>query len=163
MAETPVPLLVGDLIAGTMLLSAKEMGAYVLLLMAAHESGGVLPADGKKLRRIARLSRTEFEDVWPAIGGYFEEDGGMLWSLHLKKWAIAARLVGRRPLPIAVREFVLRRDGRQCAYCGATSGPFHIDHVVPVANGGSDDATNLVVACKPCNLSKGRKSLEQWQ
>lgn len=45
---------------------------------------------------------------------------------------------------------------------GGASGPFHIDHVLAVANGGTDALDNLVVACKPCNLSKGSKTVEEW-
>lgn len=32
-----------------------------------------------------------------------------------------------------------------------------IDHVIPIALGGSDEEINLVTACLPCNLSKGKK------
>jgi hypothetical protein len=162
MSEQPVQILVGNLVATTMMLSAKEMGAYMLLLVAAHQNGGYLPTEDERLRQVARLPKDEFSATWGVLGRYFEEDGGFLWSIHLREWNIAARLVGRRPLSIAVREFVLRRDGHRCAYCGATTGPFHIDHVLSVARGGSDDPTNLTVACKPCNLSKGAKTVEEW-
>jgi len=36
----------------------------------------------------------------------------------------------------------------------------HVDHVVPVAESGSDDPTNLVAACSDCNLGKSSKSLQ---
>lgn len=51
---------------------------------------------------------------------------------------------------------VLRRDGHACRYCGRTAPetPLTVDHVVPVALGGSDDPTNLVAACKDCNSGK---------
>lgn len=55
----------------------------------------------------------------------------------------------------ANRLYVLQRDGYTCNYCGneATTA----DHVVPVANGGTDDVSNLVAACVSCNSSKGKK------
>ncbi|MEU9515888.1 HNH endonuclease [Micromonospora sp. NPDC048169] len=55
-----------------------------------------------------------------------------------------------------VRFEVLRRDNHQCRYCGAAApdAPLTIDHVVPVALGGSDDPSNLVTACKDCNSGK---------
>lgn len=59
---------------------------------------------------------------------------------------------------------ILKRDGFKCKYCGATPAAgvvLHIDHVEAVANGGSDDPANLVVACKDCNLGKSAVPLEQ--
>lgn len=164
MSERPfMQLYVSDFLGDTLMLSAEELGTYILLLSVAHHNGGVLPLDERKLRRITRLTAKQFSRVWPSIDGYFTEEDGFLSSNHLRAWAIKERLVGRRPLSIATREFVIRRDGAKCSYCGTLSGPFHIDHVIAVALGGSDDPTNLVVACKPCNLSKGAKSLEEWQ
>jgi 5-methylcytosine-specific restriction endonuclease McrA len=51
-----------------------------------------------------------------------------------------------------IRQRVLQRDGWMCAYCGDQAET--IDHVVPVAKGGTDDDWNLVAACKRCNYSK---------
>lgn len=51
---------------------------------------------------------------------------------------------------------VLKRDGFQCYYCGATSesSRLHVDHVIPRARGGADALENLVAACEACNLGK---------
>lgn len=51
---------------------------------------------------------------------------------------------------------VLRRDGFKCKYCGVIAGEAEltVDHVVPVALGGRDEASNLVTACRPCNSGK---------
>jgi 5-methylcytosine-specific restriction endonuclease McrA len=40
---------------------------------------------------------------------------------------------------------------------------YHVDHVVPLVRGGSDDPSNLVIACVPCNLSKGDKLPHEWK
>lgn len=54
------------------------------------------------------------------------------------------------------RQQVLRDRGTTCEYCGCDcSDDPTIDHVVPFSRGGSSDASNLVVACRPCNSSKG--------
>jgi HNH endonuclease len=55
-----------------------------------------------------------------------------------------------------LRYEILRRDNFTCRYCmTATPGtPLRVDHVVPVALGGTDDATNLVTSCEPCNSGK---------
>lgn len=51
---------------------------------------------------------------------------------------------------------ILRRDNHACRYCGAKAPetPLTVDHVVPEALGGSDDPSNLVAACGPCNSGK---------
>lgn len=58
---------------------------------------------------------------------------------------------------------VLRRDGHSCRYCGATAAdsPLTVDHVIPVALGGSDAPDNLVAACQPCNSGKAATSPDE--
>ena len=55
-----------------------------------------------------------------------------------------------------LRYEILRRDNHTCRYCGRTAPnvPLCVDHVVPVALGGTDDPTNLVTSCEPCNSGK---------
>lgn len=55
-----------------------------------------------------------------------------------------------------LRYEVLRRDNHTCRYCGGSAPDVKltVDHVVPQALGGSDDPTNLVTACEPCNSGK---------
>ncbi len=51
---------------------------------------------------------------------------------------------------------ILRRDNHACRYCGATApdSKLTVDHVVPVALGGTDESSNLVTACSGCNTGK---------
>ncbi len=58
-----------------------------------------------------------------------------------------------------IREYLLEKWGRECAYCAATDTPLQIEHIDPRANGGSNRISNLTVACQPCNQEKGRQSL----
>jgi HNH endonuclease len=55
-----------------------------------------------------------------------------------------------------LRYEVLRRDNYTCRYCGAKAPDVKItvDHVVPVALGGTDEPSNLVAACDACNDGK---------
>ena len=64
----------------------------------------------------------------------------------------------RRHIPVAVRRAVWRRYGGACCYedplTGVTCGSTHlvqIDHIVPVAQGGSDDISNLRLRCSVHN------------
>lgn len=61
-----------------------------------------------------------------------------------------------------VRKIVKRRDGAICQYCGCEASGGEVDHVLPLAKGGTDALTNLVWACKNCNRSKGDKTLREW-
>jgi HNH endonuclease len=49
--------------------------------------------------------------------------------------------------------------GGRCSYCGVSEtsvgGALEIDHVHPLAAGGSDEIENLVYACTACNRFKG--------
>ena len=58
-----------------------------------------------------------------------------------------------------VREFLLERFDRQCAYCDKKNIPLQVEHVVAKAHGGSNRISNLVLACESCNRKKGIKSL----
>lgn len=51
------------------------------------------------------------------------------------------------------RRQVLARDGSACRECGATDSPT-IDHIVPLAQGGTSDLGNLQVLCRRCNHRK---------
>src|SRR5690606_30428171 len=55
---------------------------------------------------------------------------------------------------------VLRRDRHACRYCGASApeATLTVDHVTPVALGGTDDPSNLVAACRDCNYGKSSSS-----
>lgn len=67
----------------------------------------------------------------------------------------------RKAISKSVRFEVFKRDGFQCQYCGAKApeAVLHVDHVKPVAEGGTNDLLNLVTACQPCNLGKGAREL----
>jgi len=53
---------------------------------------------------------------------------------------------------------VLKRDNYTCRYCRSAEESLTIDHVTPVALGGSDAPENLVACCKDCNAGKSSTS-----
>ncbi|NEO42026.1 MAG: HNH endonuclease [Moorea sp. SIOASIH] len=61
-----------------------------------------------------------------------------------------------------VREYLLEKWGRECAYCGKKSVPLHIEHIHPKSFGGSDRVSNLCLACEKCNQRKGNKPIEEF-
>ncbi len=86
--------------------------------------------------------------------------------------------------PDKQREYKARRDGRKvgtlprgtikkigrlqswrCAICRIdVRRRFHMDHIVPLARGGTHEPRNLQLLCPPCNLSKSsRDPIEHMQ
>lgn len=61
-----------------------------------------------------------------------------------------------------VREYLLEKFNRACAYCGAKQVPLQVEHVTPRALGGTDRISNLTLACGPCNLAKGKQRIEDF-
>ena len=67
--------------------------------------------------------------------------------------APARRSVGKK-----LRFDTFARDNYTCRYCGKSPplAILHIDHVIAVVEGGTNEPENLVTACSDCNLGKGR-------
>lgn len=61
----------------------------------------------------------------------------------------------------SVRFEVLKRDSFTCQYCGqkAPDVVLQIDHITPVADGGTNDILNLVTSCRECNSGKSDRRL----
>lgn len=61
-----------------------------------------------------------------------------------------------------VREYLLEKFNRQCAYCGAKDTPLEIEHIKARSKGGSDKVSNLTLACHACNQSKGNQDVKEF-
>jgi 5-methylcytosine-specific restriction endonuclease McrA len=61
-----------------------------------------------------------------------------------------------------VREYLLEKFGRTCAYCNATNVPLQVEHIVPTVRDGSNRVSNLTMACKPCNDAKGTRTAAEF-
>lgn len=61
-----------------------------------------------------------------------------------------------------VREYLLQKWDRKCAYCGAANIPLQIEHIQARAKGGSNRISNLCLACEKCNLKKGTQDIRDF-
>lgn len=61
-----------------------------------------------------------------------------------------------------VREYLLEKWGRRCAYCDKENVPLEVEHIIPRTKGGSSSVRNLTLACKACNKKKGNKDLREF-
>jgi 5-methylcytosine-specific restriction endonuclease McrA len=63
--------------------------------------------------------------------------------------------------------FLFARDGYRCQYCGRPGAELRPresltrDHVVPMSRGGTNEWTNVVTACSPCNTRKANHMPEE--
>ncbi|HEX5596178.1 MAG TPA: RNA-guided endonuclease IscB [Micromonosporaceae bacterium] len=119
---------------------------------------------------------------WLAPSLRHRVDGAMTWVTRLHRWAPLRQIHMERVAFDAqllqnphisgveyqqgtlhgyeVREYLLAKWGRVCAYCGARNTPLNVDHIQARARGGSDRISNLTLACVPCNQAKGCTPVE---
>jgi hypothetical protein len=153
------------------LLSTEEIGILYRLVwfvasqavhsqLSAPSGDPGFPFDRAHL--VAKCTQKEWAEKSGALVSFFDvgEDG--FWRLKNFDWVRLSKDTQRSPIPAGVRTAALQRDAARCVYCGDEDGPFHFDHLWPVSKGGSDIPSNIVIACIPCNLSKGDKTLLEW-
>ena len=61
-----------------------------------------------------------------------------------------------------VKEYLLQKWNRKCAYCGVENVPFEIEHILARSKGGSNRVNNLCLSCHSCNQAKGNKPVEEF-
>ena len=61
-----------------------------------------------------------------------------------------------------IREYLLEKWGRKCAYCGKTEVPLEVEHIVPKSRGGSNRVSNLALSCHKCNQEKGSRTAAEF-
>lgn len=79
-----------------------------------------------------------------------------LWGDDLDIEQIEEAPPKARPISRRRRSIFELSNGR-CHYCRTPltlDGTWHVEHMLPTALGGTDDPSNLVAACAPCNLKK---------
>lgn len=59
-----------------------------------------------------------------------------------------------------VKEYLLEKWNRKCAYCGIEHQPMEVEHIIPKTRGGSNAISNLTLACVKCNRDKGSLPIE---
>jgi hypothetical protein len=61
-----------------------------------------------------------------------------------------------------VREYLLEKWGRECAYCEEKNIPLQVEHILARARGGSNRISNLTLACRKCNEEKGTLPIKEF-
>ncbi|MGK7875347.1 MAG: RNA-guided endonuclease IscB [Xenococcaceae cyanobacterium] len=61
-----------------------------------------------------------------------------------------------------IREYLLFKWQRKCAYCNGENVPLEIEHIIPKSKGGTNRVSNLTLACHPCNQKKGNQNVKDF-
>lgn len=122
-----------------------------------------------QIREVAQIS-----DYQRRIRELRDEEGMQIRSHHdvhtLKPGEYLLETLDRIPaiersISPQLRNEILERNGFTCQQCGAGAGdpdPYnpgrkvrlHVDHIIPLAQGGTDDRDNLRALCSTCNQGK---------
>lgn len=173
------PFNIKDFVTNTLRLNTEAKGAYLMLILDYYQTETAPPDDDEVLAAITGLSIETWQRHRRVIAPLFQIRDGV-WH-HPEIAAIRAQcqanyervakrhrtLCDRRPSVedwLVIRSRVFARDGYICTYCGSgPGGDLECDHIIPIVQGGSNDDDNLTTACKPCNRSKGPRTIEQWR
>jgi hypothetical protein len=69
-------------------------------------------------------------------------------------------------LEIEVQDLKYGDDAAHCWYCGTEEtieATFHWEHQTPRVRGGTNQDTNIVRACRACNLAKGAMTAQEFR
>ncbi|MDA8092599.1 MAG: RNA-guided endonuclease IscB [Betaproteobacteria bacterium] len=133
--------------------------------------------------RPARFNNRAKPKGWLAPSLQHRVDTVMAWAYRLMRWspisALSQELVRfdtqsmQNPeisgveyqrgtlFGYEVREYLLEKWGRKCAYCDAENVPLEIDHIHPRSKGGSNQISNLTLACHACNQRKSNRDVRE--
>lgn len=61
-----------------------------------------------------------------------------------------------------VKEYLLAKWGHKCSYCSEENVPLEVEHLTPLSKGGTNRVSNLVLACRGCNLKKNNLMVDEF-
>lgn len=135
-------------------------------LEGAPEAGSdVVPTDGRSTLGASTLHYTVRALVWLVGVSLWLADRTIQVMLLLQQNSRRFAPTERRAWPKGLKGQLMRRQNSRCAYCGNrfSAQYFDIDHMMPAAIGGPNDASNLQVLCGPCNRRKGDQTDQEFR
>lgn len=139
----------------------KDKAHKAALMAARHAAKRLLP-DRSCLWCAATMPKTMRSDA-------FYCSAQCNSAAHAVTRKIAKRAGTTKSDVLLSRAYIAERDGWRCGICGGRVSPDRshpdplapsIDHVVPLARGGTNDLSNLQLAHLRCNLRK--RAVEGW-
>jgi 5-methylcytosine-specific restriction endonuclease McrA len=124
-----------------------------LVLNATYEPLAVVSG-----RRAVVLVLAAKADPLEGTGAWLHAERLSLEVPSVIRLRAVVRVDRRRDMAIS-RRGVFARDEHRCQYCGARAET--LDHVVPRSRGGGHTWENVVAACRPCNVRKADRLLDE--
>ena len=153
----------------TWVLAKAELRPWLLMLWAVawqQTPCGSLPDDDELIAaRVGMDSELFAKHKRVLLRGWMLADDGRLYHATITERVLEK--LKRQAFFQRTREYqahfdvVFERDGGVCVYCESPDHPT-IDHVVPRSRGGTDELSNLVLACRRCNSAKGARTPQEW-
>jgi len=112
-----------------------------------------------------KISETPYKNIWGSV----RNACCLVAKYHEGKISREILLKGnleesykRRTIPLNIRWAVLKRDNYTCVKCGKSPAKdrdidIEVDHIKPIAKGGTNEIDNLQVLCNSCNQGKKDK------
>ena len=182
-----VDKLTGEIQTSTVVLSLMELvhrGRQISEALTARRQMRRRRRGNLRYRAPRFLNRGNKKSGWLAPSLQHRVDTCMSWVRRLQIWApvraLSSELVRfdmqalETPgisgveyqqgalLGYEVREYLLEKWARTCAYCDVKEVPLQIEHIHSRAKGGSNRISNLALACGPCNTTKSSCDVEEF-
>lgn len=110
---------------------------------------------GREKRKNSRLTRyaTDPQKVRDAVRKWRKENPDRVRGYNRRREARRRGADGWHSVDDVVRIRHAQKD--KCAYCREKlSGGGHVDHIMPIILGGTNDPDNLQITCGRCNMQK---------
>ena len=182
-----VDALTGEIQTGVAVLNLMELvhrGRQISEALTARRQMRRRRRGNLRYRAPRFLNRGNKKKGWLAPSLQHRVDTTMAWLQRIQRWA-PVRAIGSELVRFdmqklqnpeidgieyqqgtlfgyELREYLLEKWARQCAYCDAKGLPLQIEHIRPKASGGSNRASNLTLACACCNQKKAARSIEEF-
>jgi hypothetical protein len=134
---------------------------YILIAIQTRPFEPLAP-DPREWPRWYEIQDINADECITALAGWFEHglvehraNGIVLTAEFLGPAGFESAWIDREE-----RNAIYERDGFACRYCGSTKR-LSLDHIIPRAQGGGDNPSNLVTACRSCNSRKHARTPEQ--
>ena len=137
-----------------------------------------------RYRQARFLNRGNKQRGWLAPSLMHRVDTTLAWVNRINRWALVSQITQElvrfdlqklenpeitgvqyqqgTQLGYEVREYLLDKWNRTCAYCDAQNVPLEIEHIHPKSKGGSNRISNLALACRKCNEAKDSRDIAEF-
>lgn len=108
---------------------------------------------------VSGVSLHMFDKHWPDIKHHLRESAPGRFVMAETEWLRVQVIRG------SVQQHfdrLIEFWGAACVYCGDAESDLEIDHIIPVARGGSSDVGNLTLACRRCNGQKRARTAAEF-